>query len=527
MLIGAIITFTATKFSADTDVVFRFYNKFNPCILWDHEPAATVCTVLVSIWMLVDCIFMLQIQCINFSLDDWGVDMYGNALVMVVIGCNLMFPAEMTTDLYEGGYRSGVLDDAELYLVTVHSMFYFFWLVGQLLCMYYVIRILDWTVYRHSTSTKWWVGNGVPRWLSVLFGFFGFAVLLFCAKVAIKLLYGEEYKNRPKEQVTFVYAAVRILEKQIQSDLWHWLPIVSYKLFIGKKLAVQFHYRVEYQKKGRYGRIAPSSQPSPDNRGVIDPEQWICQAHRLIALMCYGAFLFQDPKKDTVPFLSAFRTAPYSFVFIPFWLLYCLMMLIGLRAAFVRDAAQMALGERERTIGQQRLDRIFSNKTQYYLRCAVSVIWLCSIVMMAITVRRKALGLAILTIIWACCVPLWAILSVGLSDMIIAFSVVWISLFIGSLYSYVTAFFMLMLMSSFHFFVDDPWNLVVEKMTVTGMDYDFITDKEQEQQEQSQQNIILTDDERSSRIDIQNSEVEVTPIADKREAGQPEEIAPA
>jgi len=39
MVIGGFITMVDTQYRPDTDLVFRFYAKFNPCIFFDHFPA--------------------------------------------------------------------------------------------------------------------------------------------------------------------------------------------------------------------------------------------------------------------------------------------------------------------------------------------------------------------------------------------------------------------------------------------------------------------------------------------------------
>ena len=36
VVLGGIATFTITDYSSETDKVFRFYDKFNPCIFFDH-----------------------------------------------------------------------------------------------------------------------------------------------------------------------------------------------------------------------------------------------------------------------------------------------------------------------------------------------------------------------------------------------------------------------------------------------------------------------------------------------------------
>ena len=38
MLLGLIVTFTATRYTEHTDKIFEFYGAFNPCIFFDHYP---------------------------------------------------------------------------------------------------------------------------------------------------------------------------------------------------------------------------------------------------------------------------------------------------------------------------------------------------------------------------------------------------------------------------------------------------------------------------------------------------------
>ena len=49
--LGGLLTFTVTEYSANTDVIFRFFKTSNPCIFFDHYPANLASSFGVALWM--------------------------------------------------------------------------------------------------------------------------------------------------------------------------------------------------------------------------------------------------------------------------------------------------------------------------------------------------------------------------------------------------------------------------------------------------------------------------------------------
>ena len=53
MVVAGAVTFTATKYDPSTDLIYRFYQTFNPCIFFDHFPANLVAIIGISMLAVV------------------------------------------------------------------------------------------------------------------------------------------------------------------------------------------------------------------------------------------------------------------------------------------------------------------------------------------------------------------------------------------------------------------------------------------------------------------------------------------
>ena len=47
-VVGGVLTYTVTDYTAETDLVYRYFDTFNPCIFFDHYPANVVALLGVS-----------------------------------------------------------------------------------------------------------------------------------------------------------------------------------------------------------------------------------------------------------------------------------------------------------------------------------------------------------------------------------------------------------------------------------------------------------------------------------------------
>ena len=68
MVIGGFITMVDTQYRPDTDLVFRFYAKFNPCIFFDHFPANLWGMLLIAMFLYFELAMLLFVYLHRTSL---------------------------------------------------------------------------------------------------------------------------------------------------------------------------------------------------------------------------------------------------------------------------------------------------------------------------------------------------------------------------------------------------------------------------------------------------------------------------
>ena len=162
MGVSAVVTFTGTKFSPATDVIYRFYGTFNPCIFLDHYPASafgllgvTIMDVAGTLWAVF---FLVSIAA---RTDVLSTLTYAIP-VLLHIATQLTFANVFVTDMYAHGYTTAPGPNASAVLaasnvsylelmnftahqrnmVEVHSLWYIVWLFGEALMLVVVCSLI-------------------------------------------------------------------------------------------------------------------------------------------------------------------------------------------------------------------------------------------------------------------------------------------------------------------------------------------------------------------------------------------------
>ena len=110
-VVGAVLTYTVTDYSAKTDMIYRYYKSFNPCIFFDHYPANLVGSIGVGAMVMVQATQVSFIALHRFALaaeSPKNEQPWSNFMFVPFIGpCMLVYAAfsnTFTASLYAEGY---------------------------------------------------------------------------------------------------------------------------------------------------------------------------------------------------------------------------------------------------------------------------------------------------------------------------------------------------------------------------------------------------------------------------------------
>eukprot|EP00808_Paulinella_micropora_P007159 g58453.t1 len=443
MLLNGIITVSATKFDPETDKVWRFYNTFNPCVMWDHAPADMVAFITATVYMSVDIVYLGIVYCVFFTTRSFVLILFGGAMLFFLAVLSAQFLNIFALDVYREGYTSGELTPSEIETVVTHTSWYSYWLVGQFVTMYLQYYLLDTFIYANSLSDKWWIGPGTPRWIRFSFAFWMVILFSGVGRMLVTTFDWTLQFHRTRGEQPVLLAICNWMTDYFKANAWYWAPSVFMKMVVGRKLGVKVV--VKEEKDGGH-----------EGLGVIDPEALIARAHQMLVLLFLLTYLFVDPEmakdKHSLPFIIGFQIYPFQFAFAPAWLFYMVIMGLALAATLLRDSFRAARRA-------SHLDPYFSTETQSRLRKAHAVLWLLSMAMAMLLLRPSFNGLGVVLFFWALGVPTWILLNVGIGRHHWAFAIVWIGLSIGSVFEPWIALFNLLAMADFTFFVDETQDI--------------------------------------------------------------------
>ena len=457
VVFGAILTYTVSDYTAETDLVTRYYDEFNPCIFFDHYPANMAGITFMGLMIYCDIFFITLLIILQISQHSICGSLFHSGVGMILAIGEAQFVNVFATNLYAEGYQTGEVTDEETDIIKMHTAFYVIWLFTNMILMLWLLTFLNDFVYKGATSDRSWIGNGVPRWISVLLLFSCFIIVL---PVTMIMLEGS-FTDSTYESDLLVFATQ--LTDTFSTRSWHTFPCLAFRLLIGKKLAVQFRFRLLSDQGDNAPTTTPQQTPQQRSWGVIDPERLIAVSHQLIFLMCILAFAFKPLLTVNIdaPLIYAFRETPFNYIFGMFWSFYFCIMTVALSVTVLRE--RMQEGTRS-----GHLDAYFSVPVQRRLRVANTVIWLFSIFALNLTLLPQFEFLEIFALVWALSLPVWVLLNVGCDAKHIVICAVWVSLSIGAVYSESIALIQMFLLACLPYLLDDTNDLEILSIIAVG-----------------------------------------------------------
>jgi len=112
MVIGGFITMVDTRYRPDTDLVYRFYAKFNPCIFFDHYPANLWGMLLIAMFLYFEMAMLLFVYLHRTSLNAGTVKPEKRPCSDVSFLC-LIGPIALTFCLFINIFTSNLYENHE------------------------------------------------------------------------------------------------------------------------------------------------------------------------------------------------------------------------------------------------------------------------------------------------------------------------------------------------------------------------------------------------------------------------------
>jgi hypothetical protein len=154
-VLGGIATYTVTDYTPETDKVFKFYGKFNPCIFFDHYPANIVGLIFMGFMILAglgyNIVLFLRLQ----TIGNLWVTCYLGLLICICTCMDICFVNIFSANLYhmdddhahrrlnhpeirnEQGFTKEEVDT-----VADHTNWFVLWLLAQILICVVLLRVL-------------------------------------------------------------------------------------------------------------------------------------------------------------------------------------------------------------------------------------------------------------------------------------------------------------------------------------------------------------------------------------------------
>jgi hypothetical protein len=357
-ILGGILTFTVTKYDPKTDIVYRFYDKFNPCIFFDHYPANMVGILGIGVLALVHVIMVLIIwlrRCISIVDAPEHERPLSFLLLSACLGPILLgylfFVNIFTNNLYDHdeaytvhnisnfkgnislltrdereGVTKRISDD-----VTWHSLWFVFYLVADLTLAAFIWSYASslrankkiWaTVAPPTTSCRshrcWRVARCVYCFL-YFFGviFFGLGVILMLyhaqnplkgSEPGYRMGFGREYEAAPLLQ-RIVHWIIKETRVSLWSSLVIWIP--GHAVFaLPPSVGIDVSLSLSPTKKERSGTDKSGLYTS------IDPTILLAGCVQVLALLILLTLNFEHLSSSA----GGLRVRPWSLLFAPAWL---------------------------------------------------------------------------------------------------------------------------------------------------------------------------------------------------------------
>eukprot|EP00462_Mataza_sp_D1_P022584 CAMPEP_0175126322 /NCGR_PEP_ID=MMETSP0087-20121206/3785_1 /TAXON_ID=136419 /ORGANISM="Unknown Unknown, Strain D1" /LENGTH=567 /DNA_ID=CAMNT_0016408213 /DNA_START=42 /DNA_END=1745 /DNA_ORIENTATION=+ len=330
VLLGMIITLTASNFSKTSDKIWIFFKIVNPCVFFDHHPAKIVALAFVSFLMIGGVLFAGLMWLWVYAKGDIQLTLYCTLTLSVHVFYLVQFINAFAYDLYKdgdpvnyGSTNSTHLSEADIQLVSNHTGPYLKLIFADILFMVYELLLLR-KFQLDFYFTKWSCGflNKVNlRYvkLSVLFFLMGTLAATF-ASISGALEYKEPKVSLLKENSMVMWAAY--LSQYIFASTWSVVAQLGYRLFVPSDWRVKASFSLSY---------SPGAKP----------EVIVSLCFRFLLVVTLMAHMYTDPSTaaDSATgestFTSAFQKLPGVLIFAPASVMIATLMMVCVFLTYV------------------------------------------------------------------------------------------------------------------------------------------------------------------------------------------------
>jgi len=322
LAISGILTFTSTRYKADTDKIMLFFGVFNPCIWFDHYPAKVAATTGIGIFLLIGLAYNLLFLLHSHLKSDYCHGLWSSLLLTCVSFAAVIFVNVFTTNLYpqephrrlHGAHHTmnllgrseqqqgedPALSTADRALVRLHTFFYIAWLCAEFTLAVYIL----------NRSLKNYIeGRAAQVKAYLVFAVFFFGMLLHAFAMIIIIV-----QSRPKDewypelspsqsiQMWFIW-----LDAHTYSSFWGWLPCMLFRFAVPADVGISVTCRLG----------------SMENGFPLWPDRWVDRAMSIIAAVLILGGVFSNALKDqgnSFVLISTLSEPPFSYFGAPAWL---------------------------------------------------------------------------------------------------------------------------------------------------------------------------------------------------------------
>ena len=288
MLLGGYVTLVATPYRPNTDLVYRFFAKFNPCIFFDHYPANLWGMLLIALFLYFELAMVAFIFLHRTSLVSGSSQPNRRPCSNVTYGCFMgpvavtfcLFINIFTANLYSKDHEYGVFNATEYVsnsypnvtnekiieivgnltrderdgiskeifdTVSIHTTWFIIYILGDivfaLLLWAYanqLVRNKSWTYKSSQTSICCHSKHNFLLWKWIrrlVFGIYVIGVPSFCLSLTI-ILFAYDGKNRMvadrmwKDGTPFVQSILVWFKEKANASIWFSLPMLFHHFFV-------------------------------------------------------------------------------------------------------------------------------------------------------------------------------------------------------------------------------------------------------------------------------------------------------
>lgn len=457
-VLGALVTFTATDYSSSTDLIYRFYNTFNPCIFFDHYPSNMV-TMMGLFFITVSIVSFFLIQYFYVYLTS-NASLFSGT---VFFGAFALFLEFCFLNVFSSGlYTQGqvlvapspgqpAVNSEEASKVIEHSLWYMGFLVAEFFFLL-TVMFLD----KHLRKQLIW---------SRKLAYYGMAFVLIVGLLNLFLTLatydsttGKNYKDSTDK--TYLQTVVYAIAVNLKTPAWHWLPILIYRFMIPKETALVVRLSVTPSGEFPAHLEGYSLQYQRTESFAIDPDAVMSWSARILAALMIGAYLFGNPEKSDsfrIALFSGFRERPYNLIFLPVWQLVCYLVFLSTSLILVR---------------------LYLSKKESFRRLRLAIVW--TIILMTSLILGCWLSLTEVTqkgyqiSVFIFLFPLWILTVYQYRNYrVIAFVICWYAASITAAVTYgavSTVFnaFVILLLILFNFFMPQEESNIQIQLSIHG-----------------------------------------------------------